>query len=118
MNYYAALLSIDPVAEAAAGEMKLVSPTVGSGSSVEVVSGTAMATLGLSAATGTGQNAAAGTSNLVVSRPADPAGASAAAGVKAYLLSTLVTTSIRLTNPHATNGVRIKTCVVGDLISD
>jgi hypothetical protein len=118
VNYFAALLSLPPVAFDSGGELQLKSPTTGLTSTVAVVSGTAMATLGLAPAAATGANAAPGTSNLAISRPADPGGASAAEGVKAYLLATIVATSIILTNPSATAGVRIKTLVVGDLLTD
>lgn len=117
INYFAALLSITPVAFNSGGEVLLRSPTTGDSSSVEVVSGSALATLGFSASEGEGVNADPGTSNLSVSRPADPSGASAAVGVASYFLATLVTTSIQVSNPDPDNGVRIKALVAGDLLT-
>lgn len=116
INFYAALLSIAPVAFASGGQLLLRSPTTGASSTVEVVSGTALATLGLSVSTAQGVNAQPGTSNLAISRPADPSGASAAVGVAAYFLSTIVTTAIQVSNPNASAGVRIKALVAGDLL--
>jgi hypothetical protein len=118
VNYFAALLSLTCVAFNVGGELQLKSPTTGASSTVVVVSGTGMAALGLAPASAQGANAVPGTSNLAVSRPADPSGASAAEGVKAYFLATIVATSIQITNPNATAGVRIKSLVVGDLLSD
>ena len=118
VNFYAALLSIVPVAFNVGGELQLKSPTTGLSSTVEVVSGTALATLGLSAGSAQGVSAAPGTSNLVISRPADPSGASAAEGVKSYFMSTIVATSIQLSNPSATAGVRIIVAIAGDLLTD
>jgi len=118
INYFALLLSLSCVAFDSGGQLQLKSPTVGDSSTVAVVSGTGMAALGLSVSSAQGANAAPGTSNLAISRPADPSGASAAEGLKSYILATIVATSVILSNPNSTAGVRIKTLIVGDLLTD
>jgi hypothetical protein len=118
INHAAALMGFlsNPVAFAVGGEVQLRSPTVGGSSVVDVTGGTGAATLGVAVSTSTGVAAGGiGTNAIAVERPADPAGASAAAGLKAYLLATVKTTSVRLSNPGA-NSVRIKVFMAGDLI--
>jgi hypothetical protein len=106
-----------PVASALAGQLRLTSPTTGDTSEIDIQGGTALATLGLSVAVTNGVNAEAGTSNLSIQRPADPAGASAAAGVTAFCLLTINTSSIQITNPSSTAAVNVTVLVVGDLTS-
>lgn len=97
------------------GQLRIVSPTTGSGSEVVIGGGTALATLGLTAGTTTGTNSTPGTSNVLVHRPADPAGASAAAGVPAYMLLTTKTTRVALTNPSSTIDANVIVFIAGDL---
>jgi len=119
INAAAALLGLAPIASDVAGQLRLTSLTTGDpGSTVEVVAGgTALATLGLTAATAVGVNATAATSPVSVRRPADPAGASAAAGVDAFLLGTIQTTSITIDNT-AGQDVRVRIALAGDLVAD
>jgi hypothetical protein len=99
------------------GELRFTSPTTGVTSEVDVVAGSAgvIATLGLTVAVTNGVNSTPGTSDLRIQRPADPAGASAAAGVKAFALLTINTTSLQLTNLSASAAVNVTVLVVGDL---
>ena len=53
---------------------------------------------------------------MQVSRPADPSGASAAAGVKAYLLGTIRATALQVTNPSADVDINLKVFLAGDLV--
>lgn len=77
---------------------------------------TPLATAGFSTVvTVYGTNPIPGSAPIEVQRPADPSGASAAEGIKAFLFATLNTSSIVLTNPSQTATVKIKVCVVGDL---
>ncbi len=99
------------------GQARLTSPTVGTTSIVNVTGGTGRAALGLAITSVAGTNSQPNTSNLKIHRPADPTGASAAAGLKSWFAATLRTTSIRLTNPDASNAVRVSVCIVGDLVS-
>lgn len=57
-----------------------------------------------------------GTDPIVVTRPINPA-SSSAGDLKAFLLTTATFTSVHLTNPDATNSVRVRVCIVGDLVS-
>jgi hypothetical protein len=104
-----------PVASDAAGELRLTSPSTGDSSEIDITGGTALATLGLSVATTNGVNANPGTSDLAIQRPADPAGASAAAGVRAFALLTINTSSLQLSNPSSTVDVNVTVLIVGDL---
>jgi len=104
-----------PVASANGGQLRLTSPTTGATSEIDIQGGTGLATLGLSIGVTVGVNANPGTSNVAVTRPADPAGATAAQGVTAFFLGTVNTTSLQLTNPSATADLNVKVCVVGDL---
>jgi len=118
INAAAALTGLAPIASDVGGELRLTSPTTGTTSEVEVVAGgTALATLGLTAAVANGVNATPGTSPVAVSRPADPTGASAAAGVDAFLLATVKTTSITIDNT-AGQDVRVRVALAGDLVAD
>jgi hypothetical protein len=104
-----------PGASDVAGQLRLTSPTTGDSSEIDIQGGTALATLGLSVAVTNGTNATPGTSDLSIDRPADPAGASAAAGVASYFLATVNTTSVQVSNPSATTDVNLKVLIVGDL---
>ena len=114
----AAFVSV-PIAFNVDDQIVLRSPTVGLDSSVEVVSADALVltALGVSVSSAQGDNAEPGTSNLAISRPADPTGASAAEGVKAYLLATAVAGNIKLTNPSTSSSVRLTVFVAGDLLT-
>lgn len=57
-----------------------------------------------------------GTDPIVVTRPISSA-SSSASGVKAYLLTTCTFSSVHLTNPDATNTVRVRVLIAGDLVS-
>lgn len=117
INFFAALLSLAPVAFVQAGQLRLLSSSTGLSSTVEVVAGgSALALLGLTAAVVTGTASTPNTTDILVRRPADISG-SAAAELKAYFLATMETTSVRLTNPSGTQSVRIKTLIVGDLVT-
>jgi len=118
INAAAALVGLGPIASAFSGQLRLTSTTTGAASEIEVVAGgTALATLGLTAGTTNGANSTPGTSPVSVRRPADPAGASAAAGVDAFLLATVQTTSITIDNT-AGQDVRLRVAIAGDLVAD
>jgi hypothetical protein len=117
INAAAALTGLAPIASDSGGQLRLTSPTTGPTSEVEVVAGgTALATLGLTATVVNGLSGTPGTSPVSVRRPADPAGASAAAGVDAFLLATVRTTSITVDN-LAGQEVRLRVALAGDLVT-
>lgn len=99
------------------GEVRLTSPTTGVASEVEIIAGgTALATLGLTAAVTNGVNAEPGTAQYSLERMANPSGTSIS-GLKAYMLATIRATSVLLTNPDTVNAVRYRVLVVGDLVT-
>ena len=57
-----------------------------------------------------------GTDPIVVTRPIDSS-SSSASDVKAYLLTTATFSSVHLTNPSSTESVRVRICIVGDLVT-
>jgi hypothetical protein len=115
INSFAALAGIAPIAFENAGELQLTSPTTGDTSIMEVsAGGTALALLGLTASTSTGINAQPATSAIPLRRVADPQG-SQVDTLKSYLLATIQTPNLFLTNA-LTTPVRFRLCVVGDLV--
>jgi len=108
-----------PIAKPNAGQLRLESPTTGTTSTIEIVGGTGRATLGLPVPTtiNAGINSTPGTSPIELRRPANPAGASAAAGVKAVFYGTVRTTSVVLNNLSA-NTTKVRWAIVGDLTTD
>ncbi len=120
INAACALLGFaTPIAQPAAGQLRLKSPTLGSGSSIKITGGTARAALGMPAigTTVTGANATPGTSPIELARPADPNGASAAAGIPALFLATVKTTSVTIEN-RSNNQTKVRWAIVGDLTQD
>lgn len=97
-------------------ELQLTSPTTGAASEVDVQGGTALATLGHSIGVTNGANTNPGTSNVLVQRPADPAGSSSD-GVKAFLLATINCSAIYLTNNSGTAAATVRILIAGDLVS-
>lgn len=99
------------------GQLRLISPTAGSASEIDITGGTALVTLGLSIGTATGTDAVPGTAPIMVKRPADPSGANAAEGVKSYFLGTVETTdSIEIEN-IGTGVLNVIAFVAGDLVA-
>lgn len=117
INSFAALNGQANIASDSGGELQLASPTTGVTSEVDIQGGTGAATLGLSVGVTNGINSNPGTSNLLIQRPADPSGASAASGVLAYLLATINTGSVYLTNNSTTLNATVRVMVAGDLVS-
>lgn len=117
INYVAALAGFTstPVAFAHSGQLRLTSPTTGLSSVVDVQGGTGRAALGLTVQRVEGQEAVPGTSPLSVFRPADTSGATAAQGVKSYLLATVRATAMTVTNLTA-GLLNLKVFVAGDLV--
>jgi hypothetical protein len=115
---HAAFVSV-PVAFDNGSQLQLKSPTTGLTSTVAVAAGgTALATLGLTGdTTATGAATVPGTSDIKVVRPADTAGASAAEGVKAYLMGTVQATALTVSNPNAASAVNLEIFVAGDLVA-
>jgi hypothetical protein len=117
INAAAALVGLAPIAsDTGATELRLTSTTTGVTSEVEVVSGTALATLGLTAGTSNGVNATAGTSPLVIRRPVDITGADLGAGVAAFFLATVVTTSLTIDN-LLVGTLRLRVAIAGDIVA-
>jgi hypothetical protein len=117
INACAALNGQANVAFDNGGELQITSPTTGITSEVDIQGGTGAATLGLSVAVTNGINSNPGTSNLMIQRPADPTGASAAAGVLAYFLATINTGSVLLTNNSTTLNATVRVMIAGDLVA-
>lgn len=119
INSACALLGFaTPIAQDVAGQLRLKSPTTGTSSVIKITGGTGRATLGLPApnTTSTGVNATPGTSPIELRRPADPAGASAANGVKGIFYGTVKTTSITMDN-LSDNTTKVRWAIAGDLTS-
>lgn len=111
INSYAALAGIGPIAFDVGGQLRLKSTTTGASSEVEVVAGgTALATLGLSAAVANGVNSTPGTSPVQLR-----ASALEEAGVKRYFLGSVKLTSLVLDNPSTSAAVNVKVMLAGDL---
>lgn len=117
INAAAALLSLATVAFLNGLQLRLKSLTTGTGSTVQIVSGSAgvLAALGLSVQTVTGVNATPGTSPIQVRRPANTTGATEAEGVLAFFLGTVQTSSITIDNPSADEAVEVRIAIAGDL---
>ena len=114
INACAALNGQANVAFVQAGELRLTSPTTGTGSEVDVQGGTGAATLGLTVAVTNGVNSNPGTSNLLIQRPVSPS-ASSASGVIAYFLATVNTPSLYVTNNSSTTDANVRILIAGDL---
>ncbi len=117
INSFCALAGFaTPIASSNAGQLRLRSPTTGTTSSIEIIGGTSLVTLGLPVAgtIGLGANSTPGTSPIELRRPANPAGASAAAGVKAIFYGTVKTSSIVVDN-LSSNTTKVRFAIVGDL---
>ncbi len=124
INFEAALAHeifvADPIAFQNATELDLRSNTTGPASTVEVLATSTAAVLtalGLSVGVNTGDAAEAGTTDVRVLRPADPAGSSAAEGLQAYLLGTIEATAIQVTNLSATSALDLTVFLAGDLVA-
>jgi len=104
------LLGIDPIAFNESGELRLTSPTTGDTSEVEVVSGTSLTLLGLSASTDTDINSTPGASPILLR-----ASALESTGVTRYFLGTVRATTVVLANPSTTDAVNVKICIAGDV---
>ena len=126
INAAAALLGITGVGgvpvtvarDSGGGQLRLLSPTTGESSSVEVLDTTAagvLTALGLTAAEEVGENASPGQTPITLYKPADTTSSDDAAGVKVYLLATLVTTALTIDNLDDENAVIVKCLIAGDL---
>jgi hypothetical protein len=120
INSFCALAGFStPIAQPTVGQLRLKSPTTGTTSTIEIIGGTARAPLGLPVpgTTGTGANATPGTSPIELRRPANPAGASAAAGVRAVFYATVKTSSITVDN-LSNNDTKVRFAIAGDISTD
>jgi len=117
INSCLALNGQSPVASDNGGELRLTSTITGTASEIDIQSGTALAILGHSIGITNGINATPGTDSLKIQRPADPSGANAADGVLAYLLATINTSSVSLSNTSATADARVRIMIAGDLVT-
>lgn len=99
------------------GELRIVSPTTGASSEVEIVGGTAVATLGLSAGVTNGTDASGAGVPLTLRRPAS-SGGSTISGLRSFLLATLVTTSITIDNLDSGNSARVYVALAGDVLAN
>ena len=116
INACAALNGQPNVAFVDGGEIRLTSPTTGTGSEIDVQGGTGIGTLGLSVGVTNGVNVNPGTSPLALQRPASPAGSNSD-GVKAYLLATVNTPSVFVTNNSTTTAAVLRVMIAGDIVS-
>lgn len=98
------------------GQLRLISPTTGASSEIDILAGSALAALGLVEGVTNGVASIPGQTPITLRRPANPAGASAAAGVKSYLLATLVTSSLLIDNLDSANEASIVVALAGDLL--
>lgn len=100
------------------GQLRLASPTTGSSSIVDITSGTALVTLGLTVSTSTGLDATPGSSPITLRRLGDASSSADLSGLKAYALMTVVTGSLSITNLSATEKVGYRMLLVGDYTVD
>jgi hypothetical protein len=101
-------------------QLRLISPTTGTGSSVEVLSSSAAAVLtalGLVAGITLGVNSTPGQTPLTLMKPANTTASDRAAGVKSYLLATLMTATLVVENLDPDNAVEVAFLVAGDLVT-
>lgn len=124
INFAAALADAsfvsNPVAFQNGSQLSLRSPNTGTGSTVEVLvttSSSVLTALGLSVSAAQGSASEPGTTDVEVRRPADPSGASAAYGVKSYLLGTVQCTAVQVTNLMDDAALNLKVLIAGDLVS-
>ncbi len=101
-----------------AGQLRIVSPTTGDTSTVEVL-GTSdaavLTALGHTAGVTTGDNATPGSSPLTLMKPMTTSDADPGEGVPVYLLASLVTTAITIDNLDPDNAVEVTFAIAGDL---
>lgn len=116
INAACALLGFPtPIAQnTGSGQLRIKSATTGTSSVVQITGGSGRATLGLPLTTNTGSNATPGTSPMEIRRPADPNGATAAAGVLGVFAGTVKTTSITVDN-LSDNDTLITWGIAGDI---
>ncbi len=109
-------LPFAPLRDNGGGEMRILSPTTGIASEVEVVAGSAgvLATLGLSAGVTLGVNAIAGQTSLELQRPASTAFKT---GLRTFFLGTLRTTSLLLDNLDTASAARVVVAIAGDVLA-
>ena len=117
INSCLALNGQAPVASDSGSQLRLASTTTGTGSEIDIQSGTALAILGHSIGITNGINSTPGASAMQIQRPADPTGASAADGVVAYLLATVNTSSVSISNTSLTSSARVRVMIAGDLVT-
>lgn len=101
------------IAFADGGELKLRSPTSGSGSIVAVQSGSGRATLGLPVVTVVGQDPVPNTSPIKLRRLAE-LGSSQVSTLKAFGLFSVLASAVFVSNPDVLNPVRYKIITAGD----
>ena len=117
INSCLALNGQAPVASDNSSQLRLASTITGLTSEIDIQSGTALGILGHSIGITNGISATPGTAPLQIQRPADPSGSTAADGVLAYLLATINTSSVTLSNPSATADARVRVMIAGDLVT-
>jgi flagellar capping protein FliD len=104
------------IASNSGGELLLTSQTSGSGSEVTIVTGTAVATLGFTdGQTDTGDDPTPNQAPFNLHRSANVSDANAVASLKAYLLASISTDNIFITNPSPSAAVKYRVLMVGDL---
>ena len=117
INAALALLGLAPAATVFGGELRLTNPDTGSTKTLTINSGTALATIGLTAlATAAGTDPQPNTSPYTLQQMAS-ASSSQLSTLKSYLLATLNASAVFLTNPDSVNAVRYRWCAVGDLVT-
>jgi hypothetical protein len=124
INFVAALADpsfvADPIAFPEGAQLRLKSLAEGPAAEVKVLATSAAAALtalGLTAGTANGDAAEPGTTDVQVARAADPAGSSAAFGLKAYMVGTIKATAITVTNLQADAALNLTTFIAGDLVT-
>jgi len=98
-------------------ELRFVSPTTGIASEIDILSGTALAQLGLSVATTNGVNASAGQTPVTLTKPANTSASDAAAGVPVFFFATLQTSALTIDNLETAAATRITVAIAGDIIT-
>lgn len=127
INAAAALVPVvdgagDPVAVARAsgGQLQLRSSTTGTGSEVEVVSGSAgvLATLGLTADVTNGVAASPGQTPVTLTKPAYVTASNPAADVPVFALLTLQTSGLTIDSLDGDDEVRLLVAIAGDVLTE
>lgn len=102
------------------GQLRLISPSSGSGASVEVLSsttGSVLTALGLSVGVVTGTNSTPGQTPLTALLPASTSASDDASTVRAFVFATMATSALTIDNIDPDNTIEVTYAVAGDVVT-